>query len=395
MLSKRAKSITPSMTLGTINKIKQMKSDGYEIINLSLGEPDFFTPQKASKSAKLAIDNNKTKYDLVPGLIELRKSICNKLLKENNISYTADEIVVSSGGKHAITNTLIALLDYGDEVLLPKPYWVSYPEMIKLVGGVPVAIETKKQNNFKLTPEELQEAISDKIKLLIISNPSNPTGAVYTKDELQEIVQICIDKDIYILSDELYERICYIDEYTSIASISEEAKNITITVNGFSKSAAMTGWRLGYTACNKELAKAISSIQGHLVSHPSTISQWAGLEILNSCEHDIDEMVLVYRTRRNEAIELLNSIPEISFVQPDGAFYIFIDMSSLKDKLEYKDSFSLEVANKLLVDYHVAVVAGIAFGNDEYIRISYATDMNTIKQGIAKIKQFIDDVNKE
>jgi aspartate aminotransferase len=393
MLSKKAQSMTPSVTLGISTKVKEMKAEGIEVTNLSIGEPDFYTPKNAKNAAEVAINNNKTKYDAAPGLLELRKAISKKLMVENNLMYNADEIVVSSGAKHAITNALIALVDPGQEVIIPKPYWVSYPEMVKLTGGVPVFVETQKSNNFKLTKEELEGAITDQTKVLFITNPSNPTGAVYTKEELEPIVELCIEKNIFILADEIYEKICYLDEFASIASFSDAAKEITITVNGFSKSAAMTGWRLGYTATNKTLAKAISGIQGHLVSHPCTIAQWAALEALNSCEQDMQKMVTAYKSRRDEAAELIKEIPGLSLIQPDGAFYLFVDMSSVKEKLNFTDSFSLEVCARLLEDHKLAVVPGIAFGNDDFIRISYAADINEIKTGIEKIKAFVTGLN--
>ncbi|MBN2899364.1 MAG: pyridoxal phosphate-dependent aminotransferase [Clostridia bacterium] len=393
MLSLKAQSMTPSMTLGISTKVKEMKAQGIEITNLSIGEPDFYTPKNAKTAAEIAIKNNKTKYDAAAGLLELRKALSKKLLAENNLMYSPEEIVVSNGGKHAITNTLIALVDPGQEVIIPKPYWVSYPEMVKLTGGVPVLVDTKKENNFKITKDELKAAITDKTKAIFITNPSNPTGAVYTKEELTEIVDVCVENKIYILADELYERICYLDEFTSVASISDAAKEYTVTINGFSKSAAMTGWRLGYTATTKELAKAISGIQGHLVSHPCTIAQWAAVEVLNSCEGDMQKMVAAYRARRDEAVALFEEIPGLSLVQPDGAFYLFVDMSSIKDKLHYSDSFSMEVCNKLLEDHQLAVVPGVAFGNDDFIRISYAADINDIKAGIEKIKNFVSGFN--
>jgi len=392
MLSKKVYSMTPSFTLGISTKVKEMKSEGINITNLSIGEPDFFTPENAKLAGIEAIKNNKTKYDAASGLVDLRKVICEKLSKENNLSYEIDEIVVSNGAKHAITNALIAILDPEDEVLIPKPYWVSYPEMVKLTGGVPVFVDTKKENNFKLTADELENSITEKTKALFITNPSNPTGAIYTKEELQPIVEKCIEKNIYILADEIYERICYLDEFTSIASFSEKAKELTITINGLSKSASMTGWRLGYTASSKELAKAMSGIQGHLVSHPSTITQWASIAALTTCEDDIKKMISAYKSRRDTAKALFDEIEELNLVQPDGAFYLFVDFSKIKDKVSYKESLSIEICNILLEKYELAVVPGIAFGLDDFIRISYAADINDIKTGISKIKEFINSL---
>ncbi|WP_432406262.1 pyridoxal phosphate-dependent aminotransferase [Wukongibacter sp. M2B1] len=389
MLSKRLDHITPSYTIEISTKVSELKSQGIDIINLSIGEPDFFTPDQAKNKGLQAVKENRTKYDAAAGLKELRNAICNKLLEENNISYELDEIVVSSGAKHSITNTLMALLDPGDEVIIPKPFWVSYSEMVKMIGGVPIYIETKKDNNFKLTSNELKNAISSKTKLLLINNPSNPTGAIYTEEELRSIVNVVLNNDMYILADEIYEKIRYIDKFTSIAALSGEAKEITITINGLSKSAAMTGWRVGYSASSKKIAKAISTIQGHLVSHPSTISQWAAYGALTLCQDDMAQMVDVYTKRRDKAVSLLSEIDDISFINPQGAFYIFLDVSPFKDKFSYKDSYSVEFCKRFLEDYNVAIVPGIAFGIDDYVRIVYCADIDDVEEGIRRLKEFI------
>lgn len=390
MLSNRAQNITPSLTLGISTKVRELSNEGIDIINFSIGEPDFNTPIKSKQQGIESIKNNLTKYGPASGLKSLRKAICEKLKKENSISYEIDEIVVSNGAKHAITNTLMALINPGDEVIVPKPYWVSYPEMIKLTGGVPIYAETSCENNFKLTVEELDRYRSDKTKLLFITNPSNPSGAVYTKEELVPIVNYCIENNIYILADEIYERICFDSDFISIASLSKEAKEITITINGMSKSAAMTGWRLGYTASNKTIATAIGSLQGHLISHPCTVSQYAALSALSECKEDINKMVKAYKNRRNIAIEILNSINGISYVEPKGAFYLFIDMSFIKNKIDYDKYFSISLADKLLEEARVAIVPGIAFGMDNYIRISYACSDDLLIEGLNKIKDFIE-----
>lgn len=389
MLSDKITNITPSYTVGISSKVKELKSKGINIVDLSIGEPDFFTPNPAKLQAIESIVENKTKYDLVPGLVDLRKAIQNKLLLENEVAYDINEIVVSSGAKHAITNSLIALLDFGDEVIIPKPYWVSYPEMVKLVGGTPIFVDTQKQNDFKVTVEEIKSVISPKTKMIFISNPSNPTGAIYSKEELVAIVKLCLQHNIYILADEIYEKISY-SNHTSIASISKEAKEITITVNGLSKSASMTGWRIGYTATSLSLAKAISTVQGHLVSHPGTISQWAAVSALNDCQEDMNKMVNTYKIRRDMAEEELNKIKGISFIRPEGAFYFFIDVSVLKNNLSWKDSFSVTFCDEFLKDQSVAVVPGVAFGMDDYIRISYACDTESLIEGIKKLKRFVE-----
>jgi aspartate aminotransferase len=389
VLSDRLSNITPSYTIGISNKVAILKSQGENIINLSIGEPDFNVPNKAKEFGIRAFEENKTKYDLVPGLKILRESICNKLKKENNLSYDIDEIVVSSGAKHSITNALLALTNPGDDILIPKPYWVSYPEMVKLVGCNPVFMDTDKLLDFKVTKVDVEKYITPKTKLIFINNPSNPTGAVYSKKELEDIVDICFKNNIYILADEIYEKICYDEDFISIASISDKAKDITVTINGFSKSAAMTGLRLGYSASNKTIANAISTIQGHLVSHPSTITQYTAYGALEYCSDDIDNMVATYKHRRNLIANKLSTIPQLSFIYPKGAFYLFIDISYLRDKIDYKESLSIEFCNKLLDEYKVAVVPGIAFGMDDYVRISYACSEDDFLFGIEKIKNLL------
>ena len=389
MLSTRLSQITPSVTIGISSKVNELINQGEDIINLSIGEPDFNVPSKAMNYGINSLENNITKYDLVPGLKILREEISKKLLIENNCNYSIDEIVVSSGAKHAITNTLLAITNPGDEILLPKPYWVSYSEMAKIVNCNPITIETKKDNDFKLTPDLLKKYITTKSKLLILTNPSNPTGVVYTKDELLDIANICLENNIYILADEIYERICFKDNFTSIASLSDDIKNITITINGFSKSSSMTGIRLGYSASNKEIAKAIASIQGHLVSHPSLPAQYIGYGALKECKSDIDSMVDTYKHRRDTITTKLDSMHNLSYIYPNGAFYIFIDISKVKDYLNYNESLSVEFCEQLLNKYNVAVVPGIAFGIDDYIRISYACEENDVIEGLNRLNKFM------
>ncbi|SHH58942.1 aspartate aminotransferase [Caloranaerobacter azorensis DSM 13643] len=395
MLSKRLSNITPSFTIGISSKIKKLKEKELNIINLSIGEPDFFTPDRAKEEAIKAIHNNKTKYDLASGLNELKKVIQNKLLSENEIYYEVDEIVVSNGAKHSITNSLLALLDEGDEVIIPKPYWVSYPEMVKLVGGKPIFVDTDKSNNFKVTVGELKKIVNTKTKAIIISNPSNPVGIIYREKELIPIVEFCLENNIYIISDEIYEKICYIDDYKSTAAISDEAKDITITINGLSKSASMTGWRVGYSASNREIADAISTIQGHLISHPSTISQWAAFGALSYCEEEMKAMVKIYKGRRDKAVSILKEIEPLSFIYPEGAFYLFIDISQLKQNMDYNGSFSVYFADRLLEESKVAVVPGIAFGMDDYIRISYACSTDELIEGLNRIAEFVHKIKNE
>ena len=392
MLSNRLLDITPSVTVGISSKVSELKSSGKDIINLSIGEPDFNVPEKAKLYGVESLNNNETKYNLVPGLKILREEICKKLLEENSCRYSIDEIVVTSGAKHAITNTLLAITNPGDEVLLPKPYWVSYSEMTKIVNTVPVAIETSKNNDFKLTGDLLKKYITPKTKLLILNNPSNPTGAVYTRDELLDIANVCLENNIYILADEIYEKICYVDNFVSVASLNEDIKNITITINGFAKSAAMTGVRLGYSASNKEIAKGICAIQGHLVSHPSLTSQYIGYGALKSCSEDIKEMVKTYKHRRNLLTKKLDSINNISYIYPNGAFYVFIDISNIKNKFKYDKSLSVEFCEAFLDKFNVAIVPGLAFGIDDYIRISYACEENDFLEGLNRLDLFLSQI---
>ncbi|MGL5506368.1 MAG: pyridoxal phosphate-dependent aminotransferase [Paraclostridium sp.] len=389
MLSNRLSSITPSYTIGISSKVGELKSQGKTIIDLSIGEPDFSVPEKAKQCGIDSLESNFTKYNMVPGLKELREEICNKLHLENKCSFSLDEIVVSSGAKHSITNTLLALTNPGDEILVPKPYWVSYPEMIKLVNAIPIFIDTNKSNDFKLTKDILKKYITPKTKMLFLNNPSNPTGAVYTKEELLEISKVCLDNNIYILSDEIYERINYTNEFTSISSLGEDIKNISIIVNGFSKSSAMTGLRIGYTASNKVIAQAISTIQGHLVSHPSLTSQYIAYGALKYCSDDISNMVNIYKQRRDLVTQRLDKVNNIGYVTPNGAFYIFIDLSAYKSNLNYDTSFSIEFCNQLLDKYEVAAVPGIAFGLDDYIRISYACSEENFLEGLNRLNEFL------
>ena len=394
MLSNRLNVISPSCTIGISSKVKQMRESGKDVISLSIGEPDFNVPKKALECGVQSLNENCTKYDLVPGLTILRDEICKKLLEENNCHYSSDEIVLSSGAKNAITNALLAVTDPGDEVLIPKPYWVSYYEMTKLVNAVPVPIETSKSNDFKLTADLLKEYITDKTKILLLNNPSNPTGSVYTKEELLEIANVCLDKKVYILADEIYERICYNDEFVSVASLGEKVKDITITINGFAKSAAMTGLRLGYTASNKEIAKGISAIQGHLISHPSLTAQYIGYGALKYCKNDIDDMVNTYKSRRNLVTSKLNTIKYVDYIYPNGAFYVFIDLSEVAKKYKYNESFSIEFCDEFLSKYNVAIVPGKAFGIDEYVRISYACSDKEFLEGLNRLEDFILEIMK-
>jgi len=392
MISTRANNISPSLTIGLSSKVASLKSSGVDVLDLSIGEPDFNIPEKAKQIGIESLLNNKTKYDLVNGLSILREEIRNKLLIENNCNYSIDEIVVSSGAKNALTNALLAITNPGNDILIPKPYWVSYTEMIKLVHCNPILVDTYKENNFKVTVSNLENYISSNTKAIIINNPSNPTGSIYSKDELLDIVNFCIKNNIYIIADEIYERICFEDTFTSIASMSSLAKDITITINGFSKSCAMTGLRIGYSASNNEIAKAIKNMQGHLISHPSLVSQYIAYGALKYCKDDIDHMVSVYKNRRDLVCNKLNEIRDINYIYPHGAFYAFLDLSRFKSKFNYKESFSMEFCSYLLDKYKVAIVPGLAFGLDDWVRISFACSEETLLAGLNKLNEFIKNV---
>ena len=392
MLSKRLETLTPSYTLEISSKIRQLKDLNLDVIDLSIGEPNFNVPVRAKLYGIESLNNNYTRYDAVTGIKPLKEEICKKLLKENNCTYCPEDIVVSSGAKHCLTNTLLALTNPNDEVLIPIPYWVSYPEIVKIVNAIPVFIHTSKDNSFKIKAEDLSRCISKNTKALILNNPNNPTGSIYTKNELEEIVEICYKNNIYILADEIYERICFNDEFVSVASLSDEIRDITITINGFAKSAALTGTRLGYSATPRELAKNISAIQGHLVSHPCLAAQYIGYGALKYCKDDIDNMVEAYRKRRDLVTARLDKIENLDYIYPQGAFYVFIDISKVKDKFEYKESLSSDFCDKFLEEYKVAIVPGIAFGIDEYVRISFACSEETFIEALDRLDKFVQGI---
>lgn len=381
--------MAPSMTLGINAKVKSLEAEGKTIIDLSIGEPDFLTPDVAKEAGKAAIDNNMTRYGPASGSLALRETIAKKLKEENGVEYAPTDIVVTSGAKHALTIALTALLDPGDEVIIPVPYWVSYPEIVKLVEGVPVFVKGKKEKDFKLTFEEVAPYLSEKTKAIILTNPSNPTGAVYFKDELEALVVPLVEKGLMILSDEIYERQVYDGDFVSVASLSPEIKAHTILINGLSKSAAMTGWRIGYTATEPKLAKVLGDISSHLVSHPSTVSQEAARAALESAQPDMKHRREKYKERRDYILDFLKDVPGIGCVAPEGAFYVFLDISSVRDKVK-AESLSLQVCEDLLDKHQVALVPGIGFGADDFLRLSYAASMDDIKEALARIKIYME-----
>lgn len=392
LIADRVQNMTPSITLAITAKANQLKAQGVNVIGFGAGEPDFDTPDYIKKAGIEAIQKGFTKYTPAAGIASLRKAICRKLQEDNGLKYSIDEIIVNSGAKHSISTALQAICNPGDEVIIPVPYWVSYPEMIKIPEAVPVFVETKFANHFKMTKEELLSAITPKTKAIMINTPSNPVGAVYSKKELQDIADIAVENQIYVISDEIYEKMVYDNhKHVSIASLSQDIKNLTILINGMSKAYAMTGWRLGYTAGNKEVIQAMGKVQGHAISHPSSITQYAGLAALEGNQNVVQNMVTEFDKRRIYMINRLNAIDSLDYIYPEGAFYIFVDISKVFGRTFHgiKVNSSLEFADVLLEQENVAVVPGIGFGTDNYMRLSYATSLEDIEEGLNRIENFL------
>jgi aspartate aminotransferase len=390
-VSKRISSINPSVTLGITAKAKQMKQEGIDVVGFGAGEPDFDTSGHIKEAAKDALDSGFTKYTPTSGIRELKEAICWKFKEDNRLDYFQEEVLVSCGAKHSIFNAILALCEEGDEVILPSPYWVSYPEMVKLTGAKLVIVETTEGNNFKITEEQLKRVISSKSKLLILNSPSNPTGMVYTKDELVPISNILMEDNIFCISDEIYEKLIYDGvEHVSIASLGKRIKNLTVVVNGVSKSYSMTGWRIGYAAGPKEVIQAMSNLQDHSTSNPTSISQYAAVEAIRGSQEDLKRMVEEFKKRRDYMVEKANSIKGLGVVRPQGAFYCFVNIKSLLGK--YFESTlikdSLTLTDLLLTKSRVAVVPGCVFGDDNYIRLSYATSLENIVKGFERIEEF-------
>jgi|Deesub1362A_J573_1020465.scaffolds.fasta_scaffold00004_137 aspartate aminotransferase len=387
MLSDRAKRIKPSPTLQMDAKAKAMKAEGIDVINFGVGEPDFDTPENIKEAAIKAIKDGFTKYTPVGGILPLKDAIIEKFKKDNNLDYTRDEIIVSCGAKHSLYNIAQALFSAGDEVIIPSPYWVSYPEQVLLNDATPVFVKTYEKDSFMLKADALESHITPKTKALILNSPSNPTGLAYDKKTLEEIAEVVLKHNLYVISDEIYEKLVYDGvEHISIASLSKEMKEKTIVVNGLSKSHAMTGWRIGFAAGPKEIIKAMTSIQSQSTSNPTSIAQKAAVEALTGPQDFIGKMREEFDKRRKFLVSELNSIPSISCLVPTGAFYAFPNTSALYGKSE-KISSSSDLALYLLEEAKVALVPGSAFGDDDYIRISYATSMEDIKKAIERIKE--------
>ena len=381
-ISDYAVSLTPSLTLAVTNKAKEMKARGEQVSGLAGGEPDKDTPENIKKAAIEALNNGATKYTPSVGLPQLRQAISDKLKRDNGLNYDINQICVCSGAKPAVYTALRATISDGDEVIIPSPYWVSYPSMVELCGGVPVLVETKAENGWKITPEEFENAMTPRTKMIILTTPHNPTGTVYTEDELRALGQIAVEEDILIIADEIYEHLVYGDtKHVSMASLSEEIYNLTITINGFSKGYAMTGWRLGYSAAPEHIAKYIKLIQDHTASNATTFCQYGAIEALTGDQSFIADLREEYDFRRQYVYGRLSAMPKIKVVEPKGAFYFFIDTTEL-------GMGSLELCDKLLERYKVAAVPGIAFGNDNAIRISYCTSLDVLKEGLDRLEDF-------
>ena len=393
-LSHKISEISPSMTLAISAKANEMKANGEKVISFGVGEPDFNTPEHIVRAAKDALDKGYTKYVAASGLPALKKAIANKLKRENGLNYDPSQIVVCNGGKHAIYNAMFAVLEEGDEVLIPKPYWLTYPEVVMCCGGVPVYIYATPRHGYKVTAAQIEAMITPRTKMLILNSPCNPTGAVYTEEEIRAIADVCVRHNIVVLSDEMYEKLIYGGEKQfSIASVSPEMKELTIIVNGVSKSYAMTGWRLGFVAAPKHVAKAIGSFQSHTTSNVNTITQYAAIAAYEGDQKPMEDMVKAFGERRKKMLEVLESMKPLGldYVKPDGAFYVMLLCYNLYGKSYegVKINGSMDFCEMLLTHEKVAATPGICFGDDDCIRLSYALSMEEMVEGLARIEKFV------
>ncbi len=381
-ISHRAASLTASLTLAIDAKAKQMKAEGVDVVGFGAGEPDFDTPQHIKDACAKALADGFTKYTPAAGIPELRQAVADKFKRDNGLTYKPSQVIISCGGKHSCYNVILATCEEGDEVIIPAPYWLSYPEMVRLAGATPVIIETSDQTEFKVTPAQLRAAITPRTRLFILNTPSNPTGSLYSREEIKALGDICIEKGVLIMSDEIYEKLVYGGaEHVSVASFSQAHYEHTIIVHGFAKAWSMTGWRLGFLAAPEPIAKAIDAIQGHSTSNPTSFAQKGGVAALNGPQDHLKLWLAEFDKRRAYAHKRFNSIPGITCVNAKGAFYLFPNISKLGLK-------STEFCAKLLEQEKVAAVPGIAFGADDYLRISYATSMANIEKGLDRIEKF-------
>lgn len=387
-LAKRVKTMTPSSTLAISAKAKELKEKGHDVIGLGVGEPDFNTPQYIIEAAKRAMDDGMTKYTPSGGIIELKEVIRKKFKNDNNLTFTNNEIIVTTGAKHALFTLFQTILDEGDEVIVPAPYWVSYPEQVKLASGTPVYVEAKEENDFKLTPNELEQAITDKTKAVIINSPSNPTGMMYTKEELEDIGKVCLENNLLIVSDEIYEKLIYTnDEHISIAQLSTRLKEQTVIINGVSKSHAMTGWRIGYAAGPEYIIKAMTSHASHATSNPTSIAQYAALAAYDTETDPTIEMRQTFSKRLNTLYDLLTDIPGVNCKKPNGAFYLFPNVAEAA-KMNGFETVD-EWVGALLEEEKVALVPGSGFGAPNNVRLSYATSLELLEEAARRIKSFV------
>ena len=391
-ISDKISKIAPSITLAIDAKLKQMIADGIKVYGFGAGEPDFDTPKYIRDAAIEAIEKGFTRYTAAQGTLDLRKAVCAKMQRDHGLVYNPNQVIASSGAKHSLSNTFAAILNPGDEVIVPVPYWVSYTEIIKLNDGVPVLVPTKKENNFKMTKEELLAALTPNTKAILINTPNNPTGSIYTENELKDIAEVAVANNLFVVSDEIYEQLIYDGKkHVSIAQLGDAIKELTIVINGMSKAYAMTGWRLGYACADEKLIKAMSSVQSHAVSHPNSITQHAGTVALNGPQDDVYNMVEQFSKRRTYMYQRLSNMEGLRCVMPDGAFYIYVDITSYMNKQLCGQTIksSLDFAQILLEQGHVAVIPGAAFGTDNFIRLSYATSMETIEKGLDAYENFV------
>lgn len=389
-ISKKVINCVESLTLSLAEQAKKFCEAGESVVSFGTGEPDFTTPAYICNGAKAAIDAGHTKYDAVAGVYALRKGIADKLKNDNGLIYTPDEIIVNSGAKSSISVALETILDPGDEVIIPSPYWVSYTEMVKLAGGVAVIVDTIPENSFKMTPQAFKTAITNKTKALLLNTPVNPTGVLYSINELKALADIAVEKDLFVISDEIYEEFVYDDnQATSIASLGDAIKKNTIVVNGFSKTYAMTGWRLGYTAASKDIIEGMKRIQGHTISHPSTITQYAGLTALKQKGSVVSEIIKTFDQRRKAMMARLDKISNLSYIYPQSTFYIFVDISRVIEDNKYAINSGCEFSEKLLNEKKVVTIPGEAFGVKNHIRLSFATSLPEIEEGFNRIEDFL------
>lgn len=394
-LSNKAKNISSSITLAITAKAKEMKKNGINVIGFGAGEPDFNTPVNIQKAAIKAMQDGYTKYTPVSGISELKEAIARKLKNDNNLSYDLSQIIVSSGAKQCLSNVFQAILNPGDEVIIFRPYWVTYPELVKLSDGIPVFVDTAEENKFQFKIEDVEKAVTNKTKVILLNSPNNPTGTVYSEEKLTQIAELAQKHDLLIISDEIYEKLIYGEaKHVSIASLNEDAYNRTVVINGMSKSYSMTGWRIGYAAGNSEIIKLMSNIQGHTTSNPTSIAQYASVEALNGDQETVKYMAGQFKIRRDYMVEKINSIDNISCVKPEGAFYVMINIKKLLNKHINGNVIknSIDFSKYLLEEEKVAVVPGDGFGVSEYVRLSYAASMENIKEGLEKIRQFVEKI---